>query len=203
MKNIKYIKKFLIFSVCIILSLVSFVAFAFAADEEFEKEIAAFPESYKPYLRSLHEAHPKGKFEPFNTGLDWQEAVDNQFGKKSTINNTSDASDIFKSKASGHYNYTTGKYINMDSGYAAASKLAIEYYMDPRNFLNDKSIFMFEQLSFSDDYTVSSVETVLKGTFMYNTIISYYDSNGTKITTNEKYFSFVVICNTGALSFRK
>ena len=187
MKRRKNIKKCLIFCAYIVLCFVSSLFFASAADDQFEKEISVFPESYKPYLRTLHQEHPQWKFEPFNTGLDWQEAVDNQFGAKSTISNSSEASDIFKSKSSGHYDYSTGKYIDLDSGFAAANKLAIEYYMDPRNFLNDKSIFMFDKLSFSEDYTISSVETVLKGTFMYDTIITYYDSSGTMITTDEKY----------------
>ena len=185
--------KQVVFLICVVMCMVSSVVFASAADESFEKEISGFPESYKVQLRELHKTHPKWIFVPFYTGLDWQSSVDNQFGSKSTIHNSSEASDIFKSKALGHYNYDDGSYNDSDSGYTFADKLAIEYYMDPRNFLNDYSIFMFEQLSFSEDYTVSSVETVLKGTFMYNTLISYYDSQGNKITTDSKYSEVIYL----------
>ncbi len=197
MNKIKGLLKCMITICVVVLISVSCAVFSLGAESDFEKQIASFPESYKPYLRALHENHPNWSFVPFFTGLNWQTAVDNQFGKKSTINNTSDASDIYKSKAEDHFNYSTGKYIPMDysddGGYVAADKLAIEYYMDPRNFLNEYGIFMFEQLSFSESYDVASIETVLKGTFMYNTKISYYDSSGTKIYTEEKYSEVIYL----------
>ena len=154
----------------------SSVAFIFAADDAFEKEISGFPESYKPYLRQMHEKHPNWSFEPFVTGIDWQTAVDSQYGSKSTIDNSSAISDIFKSKAKEHYNYDKGTFKELDKGFTAADKLAIEFCMDPRNALNDYGVFMFEQLSFSKKHTVESVELVLKGTVMYDTKITYLDT---------------------------
>ena len=38
--------------------------------------------------------------------------------------------------------------------------------MDPRNFLDDNSIFMFEQLSFNSNITEEVVQSMLNGTFM-------------------------------------
>ncbi len=157
-----------------------------AKADSFEDEIAAFPESYRPYLRELHEKYPLWTFVPFETGLDWTTVIDNEFGTKNLIDNNA-SSDNLKSRESGHYNFSTGKYIQKDSGFVVASRLAVEYYMDPRNFLNEEGIFQFEQLTFSDTITVEDVESVLKGTFMSDKKITYYTSAGEKKTTSKTY----------------
>ena len=53
MKNVKVKKWFILMAVALLSIAMSFSAFG--ADAEFEKEIEDFPESYKPYLRELHE----------------------------------------------------------------------------------------------------------------------------------------------------
>ena len=140
---------------------------SFAAEDEFEKKIAAFPESYKPYLRQLHQAHPSWEFEPFFTGLDFNASVDSELGAKSLVSSSA-SSELFKSKDIGDYNYTTNKYIEKDGGFVEANRLAVAYFMDPRNFLNEDGIFMFETLSFSESFTTTAVENVLRGSFMAN-----------------------------------
>lgn len=157
-----------------------------AMADSFEDEIADFPESYKPYLRELHEKYPLWTFVPFETGLDWNTVIDNEFGKKNLIDNNA-SSDNFKSRESGHYNFSTGKYIQKDSGFVVASRLAVEYYMDPRNFLNEEGIFQFEQLTFSDAVTMEDIESVLKGTFMSEKKITYYTETGEKKTSSRTY----------------
>ncbi len=159
---------------------------SFAAEDDFEKKIAAFPESYKPYLRQLHQAHPSWEFEPFFTGLDFNVSVDSECGAKSLVSSSS-ASELFKSKDIGDYNYSTNKYIEKDGGFVEANRLAVSYFMDPRNFLNEDGIFMFETLSFSDSFTVEAVENVLKGSFMANKKITYYDKDGELKKTSTKY----------------
>lgn len=55
--------------------------------------------------------------------------------------------------------------------------------MDPRNFLNEKHIYMFEKLSYdSTSQTQTGVEAILDNTFMHKTDIGY-------ITTKAKYKS--------------
>ena len=49
-----------------------------AEDVAFEESIAAFPESYKVYLRQLHEAHPNWKFVAFEVEPDWNTVLENQ-----------------------------------------------------------------------------------------------------------------------------
>ena len=89
-------------------------------------------------------------------------AVDSEGGAKSLVSSSA-ASEIFKSKDIGDYNYSTNKYIEKDGGFVEANRLAVAYFTDPRNFLNEDGIFMFETLSYSESFTVEAVENVLKG----------------------------------------
>ena len=156
------------------------------ATDDFEASIADFPESYKPYLRELHTKYPNWVFEAFETDLDWDTVIDNQWGTKNLISDSA-ASENLKSKESGHYNQETGKYIQKDGGFVVANRLSVEYYMDPRNFLNEEGIFQFEKLTFSDAVTMEDVESVLKGTFMSESKITYYTEEGEKKTSSKTY----------------
>lgn len=157
-----------------------------AAEDDFESSIADFPESYKPYLRELHEKYPNWIFEAFDTGLDWDTVMDNEYGVKNLVSNSA-SSENLKSKEPGHYNPATNKYIEKDGGFVVANRLALEYYMDPRNFLNEEGIFQFEKLTFSDAVTMADVENVLKGTFMAEGKITYYTAEGKKKTSSKTY----------------
>ncbi len=120
-------------------------------------EISAFPGSYQSALRSLKNAHPNWIFVPTNTGLDFNSAVSNEMGDKSLIQNTS-------SNASKGW---VGAACPKESGWYYATKPAVAYYMDPRNFLTETYMFQFEQLTFNASYhTESAVQGFLNGTFM-------------------------------------
>ncbi len=186
-----------IFLVVIILLTITnvFPTLTFAADS-FETSISAFPESYKPYLRSLHDKHPKWSFEALNTGLDWTDVINAEsLYDRSLVTNSSAYTDIFKSREPSDYNASTDTYIQKDSGFVSANKLAISYFMDPRNFLDEKGIFQFEKLSFDSSITVKEIETILKGSFMENKNIEYLNSDGKKKTIKKKYSE--VIYNAG------
>ncbi|MFR0911164.1 MAG: hypothetical protein ACLSHN_11375 [Eubacterium sp.] len=115
-------------------------------------------------------------------------AVDKEYSNdRSLIENN--FSKYLKSNASGNYNTSTGKYIAKDGGsWVTSSKNAIAYFMDPRNFLDSKHIYMFEQLSYdSKTQTKSGVEAILDGSFMHNTEIGYITTKGKYKSTNTKY----------------
>lgn len=188
MNNKSTVRKILMFLSVLLLMAVMAVPCCFAADADFEKSISTFPESYKPALRALHEKHPEWSFTPLFTGVDWDSAVTAEYKDDiSLVINDSAYTDLFKSRESGDFDFTTGKYIVKDYGFVKANKLAISYYMDPRNFLNEEGIFQFEDFSFSNTITVESVEHVLEGSFMANKNISYLDKDGNTVKTNEKY----------------
>ncbi|MBO4267272.1 MAG: SH3 domain-containing protein [Lachnospiraceae bacterium] len=135
-------------------------------DEEFEESIGDLPDSYKNSLRAIHEKHPKWKFETVDTGLEWTDALkaESSVGKN-LVSKNSIAS--WKSTAPQAYNQATGQWYTFDGGsWASASPELIAYYMDPRNFLNDSGIYMFEKLDHSESQTESSVARMLTGTFM-------------------------------------
>lgn len=190
----KRMKKIIALFLCTLTAAVMlFAAEAFAADE-FEQSLSAFPKSYRASLRELHEKHPNWTFNAFKTGLDWNTAVSiEQAGGRSLFPNA--YAGVFKSVENGDYDYSKGSYIQKDYGFVTANKLAVAYYMDPRNFLNENGIFQFEDLSYDESFDEAAVEFVLRGTFMYNTKISYYNTKGKLIKTNEKYST--VICEAG------
>lgn len=148
----------------------------------------SFPPSYRQALEKLHEAYPKWQFVPLNTGLDWATAVEAESsGNKSVIPNSSD--DTLKSNLLGDYDRETGQYVIRDSGsWVNASKAAVAYFMDPRNFLNEQHVFQFELLSYDPNYhTQEGVEAILKGTFMANTPVTYLDAAGATVNTGILY----------------
>ncbi len=187
-------QKLIAITLCIVLFALMFPVLSLGADNEFEKSLSAFPKSYRAALRALHEKHPTWSFTPMKTGLNWNTAVDAEAsGGRSLF--PSSCTNIFKSMKEGDYNYSTGSYIQKDAGFVTANRLAVSYYMDPRNFLNENSIFQFEDLSYDESFDEAAVEYVLRGTFMYKTKISYYNTKGKLVNTNEKYST--VICEAG------
>lgn len=187
MKNGKIKRSFIIFiAVMMLMSSMTMFSSAASTSSAFEKSIANFPESYKPYLRELHEKYPNWSFKEVETGLDWSDAVESE-NKGETSLVAASAGSAFKSKESGDYDPDTNTYKQYDAGFVRANSLAVSYFMDPRNFLNESGIFQFEQLSFSSSVTVDVVEQVLEGSFMSDKKITYYNTSGKKKTLDIKY----------------
>lgn len=139
-----------------------------SSDADFESYMTkqGFPESYKPYLRKLHEQHPKWIFTAQKLGVDWNTAVKEEcVVGRNLVHSSALAS--WKSMEKGAYDFNGGYWYGLDGSWVAASKEIIMYYMDPRNFLNDTYIFMFENQSYDPSYqTESGVKTILADTFM-------------------------------------
>lgn len=139
-----------------------------SSDADFESYMTkqGFPESYKPYLRTLHEQHPKWIFTAQKLGVDWNTALKEEcVVGRNLVHSSALAS--WKSMEKGAYDFNGGYWYGLDGSWVAASKEIIMYYMDPRNFLNDTYIFMFENQSYNSSYqTESGVKTILADTFM-------------------------------------
>lgn len=148
--------------------------------------IESFPTSYHPYLKELAKKHPNWKFTALYTNLDWNYVInqENVFGKNLVPKNYSDS---WKNTTPGQYN------VEIDSGWVDSSRQAVEYCMDPRNFLNEVRLFQFEGLSY-DEHTnnLDGIEKILYGTEFYNTKVSYLDANGNTISMNEKYADLIL-----------
>jgi len=150
-------------------------------DSAFEGQIQNFPESYKPSLRSLHEAHSSWFFNPVFVGTDWNTVV----AAESTIGTSliaGSVDDSWKSSDPAAYNWLTNTYTPYDGAlWVNASKDVVGFYLDPRNFLNDTYIFQFLNLSYdAGTQTLEAVTKLLNGTFMADTVIA--DPTGTQIS---------------------
>ena len=121
-------------------------------------DVDAFPESYQEDLIQIKEEHPNWIFVKMNTNISWDTLVKSQLGDRSLIENS-----VKESWKNGRYG---------SSGWSYASEGILKYFLDPRNFLNVKDVFMFELLGYYSEYhTVDAVESILKGTFMANATI--------------------------------
>lgn len=126
--------------------------------------ISNFPESYQILLNKLVEknGYKNWKFKAFYTDIDWNELVENE---TTHMKNT-----IYKSKYSV---YPASWYCKCgqegDKNFYCASKEITEYYLDPRNFLTNITIFQFLDLSNSSDVPVSQIEKIVKGTYLDGT----------------------------------
>ena len=167
-------KKIIYISIILVIITVMFTFFNFVLKKEVTASsngIDNFPDSYKPYLEELAKKHPNWTFVALYTNLDWEYVIENEteFGKNLVPINYSDS---WKNTTPGQYN------VEVDSGWVDSSVQAVEYCMDPRNFLNEVRIFQFETLSYdSNTNNLNSIEKILYGTEFYEQKVSYLDSN--------------------------
>ena len=171
----------------------------------YSSELKKFPADYQELLATLHKAHPKWVFIAKNTGQDWNEVVAKESisGGKSSTNNSllpKTAGSLLLSKKSTDYNASTGVYIGKDGpNWVSASRPAVAYYADPRNFLTDRYIFMFEALNYNSKYhTLTGVENILKGTDLYKKKISYLDKKGKTFNLKRTYGETILAAGANA-----
>lgn len=125
-----------------------------AGENVLPADVAQFPASYQSKLLELKETHPNWVFVKMNTGLDWNEVVANEINPPSR-------SLVPNSSPEGWKNGVYGQ------GWAYASERILKYYLDPRNFLEEREIFQFEQLTYNASYhTQAAVQSFLDRTFM-------------------------------------
>ena len=135
-----------------------------------------FPESYKPQLRQLHTLHPTWVFQSLFTNLDWNNVLNNEnIPGRSLIESTNN--DNWKSLDADAYNWLTNRWTVYDgSGWIAASRDLISYYMDPRNMLDGTRVYMFENLSYNPAiHTLAGVQAILAGSFMDGKSVTFND----------------------------
>ena len=152
-----------------------------------------FPEDYAHSLTELHLLHPNWSFTPLlitegNSLYRWDYIIEQE---------TTDPS---LNLISSNQNYIAYRHLfnleTYDSGYYQASKAAVEYFMDPRNFLNETDIFQFYNLSAVHNIGIEEVEAVLAGTFMEDVILEngktfaeYFLEIGQELDVNPVYLA--------------
>ena len=135
-----------------------------------------FPSSYIDALVELHKLHPKWRFRLLNTKLDWQTVIDNEnvLGRN-LLYYTYDEG--YRSLDPVSYNWETDTFNRhpTETNWWYASEEAIKYYMDPRNFLTEKNIFMFEVLSYQPTYQNNTlIRSLLDKSFMPTIYKNFY-----------------------------
>ena len=133
--------------------------YSYNDDTSFEQSISSFPNSYKPYLRKLHAIHPNWTFKADNTNLDWKASVTAESEK-----GQSSISYLYPSLFYRDSENPNGVIVDGKNWYAPCYD-AVGYFLDPRNFLTEKNIFMFESLIYNEKQN-SSVQGILNGSFM-------------------------------------
>lgn len=118
----------------------------------------AFPASYRPYIQALLKAHPNWTFVPMNTNLNWNTVIQQEMTPARNLVPL-DSMESWK----------MSNQVLSAPYWVQASESIVRYYIDPRNFLNEDSVFQFEMLSFNSAcHTEAGVKTILKNTFMAN-----------------------------------
>jgi len=137
---------------------------------DFETQMLAkgFTPSYLPALKSLHQRYPNWKFTAIKTNMDYNAALD--------VQSIPGMAAIDGSDTTLRYVNDFGNYVVIEPGWYAASRSTVSYYMDPRNFLTERYIFMFENLQYVSSYqTKAGVQTVLGSTYMPLRLPNYAD----------------------------
>ncbi len=134
-----------------------------------------FPESYWQGLCALKINHPNWEFKPIFTGLDWSSAVTSESACGKSYIASNDKSNID----------STCKNAYTSIWYPASSK-AVAYYMDPRNWFSENTIFQFEYLKYSDtlkDKYVDAINNIIKNAQFYTYHVGIGNNLGEIINT--------------------
>ena len=136
-------------------------------------------------LQELKKKYPYWEFTALYTGIDWNYAITQEYRNDKNLVPKS-YSDAWKCTDNGIYD------VEIDAGWVNASKRAVEYTMDPRNFLNEVRIFQFEKLSYDPNTnSKEGVEKILYGTEFYNRSVTYRTHTGQVINMQEKYSDLI------------
>ncbi len=164
---------------------------AYAADSSFEAQLTAqgFPESYKVELRKLHEAHPNWTFKAKLLDYTWDEAVAKQIANQNANTISRNFPDAYKAVKQGTYDFENHDYIAKDGDtWVSASDAAVKFYMDPRNWLDEESIFMFEANTYNPSYQSEAiVKKILETTALPSGASKYYMEAAQQTYNNVEY----------------
>ena len=138
-----------------------------------------------PFIKELQIAYPNWSFTILNTGLDWNAVINAETVSDHSRSLTQNTDPAWLCSQCGLTLY--------DSGWYGASRQAVEFYMDPRNWLNGKNIFTFEELTYNSNiHNIDGVKAILRGSFMDRNSISYTDTSGNVQTINKSYAQIIM-----------
>lgn len=128
-------------------------------------EAEGFPHDYAVELTKLSLLHPTWKFLPLNVTQTNEEYTWDYVIARETEN--AETNLVLASESYSDYWHPLNREL-YDAGFYQASALTVQYFMDPRGFLNEADIFQFYDLASSENASADAVKAVLAGTFMEN-----------------------------------
>ena len=152
-------------------------------------DIEGFPASYQNSLKQLKAEHPTWKFIPQKTGMSWETVVKKEMRGKTTQLVAPGSPSSWIIEDGGSY----------DGRWKRASKAIVKYYLDPRNFLNENSIYQFMEHNFDASYqTKSTVKEGTKGSFMSNSeYVEWIYNSGRNSGVNPNVLVAMIIMEQG------
>ena len=138
------------------------------AESEIIKKLCddGFPHDYAVQLAPLQKKYPQWTFYALNITK-----LDKKYDWAYIIYQETDAAPsrslISGEKSFAPYFHNTDTKL-YDAHCRRASVEAVAYFLDPRNFLNERDIFQFEALTYHGKLTPESVKNALKNSFMEN-----------------------------------
>ena len=138
------------------------------SEEEFETQLAAFPESYRDSLRRIHAEYPNYTFSADYINMDFEKLVDAQIGKKVSAYYAASWKAMYDESFGYYENYDwdTGEWMNSEGDFTYASREIIAHFIDPRNFLDTRDIYMFMRQSYSPEQTIDDLRSIIAGSFL-------------------------------------
>lgn len=142
-----------------------------AADRFGELVEAGFPPSYAIKLEKLSEAYPAWRFTPLNIT-----AMNGTYTFSYVLSRETEDPETNLVPPSATYSKFRDNSLGAiyDGGWYSADDWAVEYFLDPRNFLDGERIFMFEDIggAMSVAEAESICASILRGTFMEDLMLS-------------------------------
>lgn len=115
-------------------------------DEAWENTLLQFPTSYHEALNKIHVLYPQWTFAAVSINYEWEYALEKELEPESKNLVQFDDTEYFFGKEWMKKNDTLYEAPN----WYPASREAIAYHMDPRNFLNSRDVFQFLKLRYGE-----------------------------------------------------
>jgi len=136
-------------------------------------------ESYYPYLAEIHARHPNWIFVAEHINLDFDTVVENENYYGRSLLEYGAFSENYFSMGVNTYDILSDTFYDYPTeyGWYDASSEAVAFYLDPRNYLNEKYIFAFEGLDYNENHDVEIIKKVLSGQTFWPTVYEGYEGN--------------------------
>lgn len=139
-------------------------------DDEYAKILKeeGFPDSYIPFLTYLHKKYPNFLFKADLINKNFNDVVNGESNKNALQINESAYKQSEKIRENPNW-YTVNSSVNA-------------FFLDPRNYLTEQNIFVFEDLKYDKDYNNygTILKNIFKGTYLEDDIyINYFLTAGT------------------------